>query len=499
LTNSPIEPVTKVKTKIIATLGPASDSDEKLTSLLRAGVDVFRLNMAHAQADWRNQVVRRIRDAADGLDRSVGILADLGGPKIRLGPIAGGSVQCDAGMEFQFVGPGQTPASPRELTSTYASLVSEINPGDLILLADGTVSMRVRSKAGDRATCQVEQAGEIRSGSGINLPGVELRVEALTDRDRDDIRWAAEAKVDFVGLSFVQRARDVQQLRDELNKLQCRAQIVAKIEKPQAVAALDDIISVSDAVMVARGDLGVEIDVARVPTVQKQIIRRCQRARIPVITATQMLESMRSNRLPTRAEATDVANAILDGSDAVMLSGETAMGQFPVEAVAMMSRIAREAETILEPKFGRESATCATSPDSAFTESLVEAASRLADQVQAKLMVVATRSGNTAKVLSKQRSRTPIIGISDDAATVQRLNLYWGVTPRLAPRLHDNRELVEYVAPWALRHELVTPGDRVVFIASTNWTGTGHNTIVVHEVREQGTGNRGQGIEDRKI
>jgi pyruvate kinase len=485
--NPAFEPLAQVKTKIVATIGPASDSAERLEQLVRAGVDIFRLNMAHGRTEWRNTVLAQIRKIGQQLDVPIAVLADLSGPKIRLGPVSGGAQQCDAGAEFKFVTSPIASGNPRELTATYPSLIGELKIGDLILLADGTVSMRVVDKAEGWVQCRVEQPGEIRSGSGINLPGVELQMGALTDKDREDLRWLAEAGVDLIGLSFVQRAADVRQLRYELMQLKCNAWIVAKIEKPQAVAALDEIIRESDALMVARGDLGVEIDVARVPAVQKQIIARCQQARVPVITATQMLESMRTNRLPTRAEATDVANAILDGSDAVMLSAETAMGQYPVETVTMMNRIARETEILVQPRFGRDLASGSTPHQSDFTESLVEAASRLADQVQAKLMVVATRSGKTARVLSKQRGRTAIVGISDDEATVRHMNLLWGVIPLLAPRLRDNRELVHHVIPWIRANRLAAHGDRVVFLASTNWTGTGHDMIMVHQVeREEG-------------
>ena len=479
---STTEPLTRVKTKIIATVGPASESVERLTEIVLAGANIFRLNMAHGKPEWRDAVIGRIRDVSKRLGAPVGVLADLGGPKIRLGAIAGGSLQCEAGQVLCFVSEGGAGTKPRDLTSTYPSLVSELAVGDLVLLADGTVSMRVQEKTATSAMCRVEQSGEIRTGGGINLPGVELSVPELTDKDRGDLRWAVSAGVDFIGLSFVRRAIDVRELRDELNRLSSPVQIVAKIEKPQAVAALDEIIRESDAIMVARGDLGVEIDVARVPAIQKDIIERCHQARVPVITATQMLESMRTNRIPTRAEATDVANAILDGSDAVMLSAETAMGQYPVEAVATMNRIAREAEHLLKPRFGRDHKDHPHACPIDFTESLVEATSRMADQVCAKLIIVATRTGNTALFLSKQRSRTPIVGISDTEVTVRRISLYWGVTPLLAPHFRDSGQLLEHVTDWAKGQRLVASGDRVVLIASTHWTATGHNMIGVHEV-----------------
>jgi pyruvate kinase len=372
--------------------------------------------------------------------------------------------------------------SPEDLTATYPYLVQELKVGDLILLTDGTVSMQVVEKTPGAAIARVIQPGEIRSGGGINLPGVELGVGALTDNDREALRWGASQDIDFFGLSFVRSPADVRLLRDELARLESRAQIVAKIEKPQAVEFLDQIIEQSDAIMVARGDLGVEIDVARMASVQKQIIRRCREVGVPVITATQMLESMRSNRLPTRAEATDVANAILDGSDALMLSAETAIGLYPVEAVAMMSRIAREAERLVSFHPERRTGARSAPGETDITRALVEGTIRIADQVQARLVIVATRSGNTARILSNQRGRAPIIGISDNEEVARRMCLYWGVVPLQAPRFSSSGELLTYATAWAHRFGIVRGGERVVLIASTNWTTTTHDMIVVHEI-----------------
>ncbi len=471
------EPLVGIKTKIVATVGPASESDERITALIDAGVDVFRLNMAHGRRDWHDRVLARVRDAS-ARRRPVAVLADLGGPKIRLGPVAGGGLPCEPGQRFRFVR-GAESGSASDLTSTYAPLVDELKVGDLVLLSDGTVSLEVEQKTRDAAVCRVVQSGEIRTGGGINLPGVELQVGALTDKDLSDVDWGARAGVDFFGLSFVRRAADVRRLREELARRNCAAQIVAKIEKPQAVEAIDEIIRETDAVMVARGDLGVEIDVARVAAVQKQVIAKCHQARVPVITATQMLESMKSSRLPTRAEATDVANAILDGSDALMLSAETAVGQYPVEAVAMMNRIACETEPMLAPRFGRPAEPAPPAADS-LTESIVEATSRLADQLAVKLVVVGTRSGNTALVLAKQRSRTPILGVSDDPRTVRRMCLYWGVTPIEAPQFQTSAELLRHVVNWG--RGFVARGDQIAVIASAQWNAAGHNMILVHQI-----------------
>lgn len=472
----------EVKTKIIATVGPASDKLERLAQLVEAGVSVFRLNMAHGRYEWHTEVMSRIRQLRTQLGGTVAVLADLGGPKIRLGPVSDGIIKCEAGQAFRFVTDPFAALSPEDLTATYPYLVQELKVGDLILLTDGTVSMQVVEKAPGAALARVIQPGEIRSGGGINLPGVELGVAALTDSDREALRWGASQDIDFFGLSFVRTPADVRLLRDELAKLQSRAQIVAKIEKPQAVESLDEIIEQSDAIMVARGDLGVEIDVARMASVQKQIIRRCREVGVPVITATQMLESMRSNRLPTRAEATDVANAILDGSDALMLSAETAIGLYPVEAVSMMKRIAREAERLVPFHPDRRTGERSAPGETDITRALVEATSRIADQVQARLVIVATRSGNTARILSNQRGDAPIIGISDNEEVARRMCLYWGVVPLQAQRFSSSGELLTYAAEWAQRFGIVRGGERVVLIASTNWTETTHDMIVVHEI-----------------
>jgi pyruvate kinase len=469
------------KTKIVATVGPATETAERLAQLVEAGVDVFRLNLAHGRRDWHEAVLGRIRQVSKDLGHPLGILTDLGGPKIRLGPIAGESVNVEVGQVFRLVADPAAARGATDLTSTYPALVQQLDVGDVVLLVDGLVAMRVEAKQDGAVVCRVVQPGEIRSGAGINVPGVQLPGGALTEKDYGDVRWATAQSVDFFGLSFVRRPEDVRELRDELRRLGSNAQIVAKIEKAEAVEALDEIIGETDAIMVARGDLGVEIDMARIASVQKQIIQRCRQARVPVITATHMLESMRSSRLPTRAEATDVANAILDGSDALMLSAETAIGHYPVEAVAMMRSIARETERLLEPWFGREPGTRPGPTALPILDGLVEATSRLADEIRATLVLVATRDGHTALVLSKQRSRTPILGISDQEATVRRMSLYWGVTPLHFPEARDSAELLTRVKAWARERDLLRPGDRVVLLASTHWTATGHNMIVVDE------------------
>ena len=362
------------QTKIVATVGPACDGEEKLAELILAGVDVFRLNMAHA--DHRLQDVRlaAIRAASARTGRTVGVLVDLAGPKMRLGELPGGQLLCRTGDHVRFVrgnaantpaaltqGPSganiPTTATTPDLTTTYEPLIDELQSGDRVMLADGTVSLVVESVSKDAALCRVAQSGLIRSRQGVNLPGVKLSVAALSDIDRENAAWAARSDIDFVGLSFVRRAEDVCELKALLEKAMTDAasggpHVIAKIEKPEALEALPAIVAAADGVMVARGDLGVEIDIALVAVAQKRIIAECRRQRKPVIIATQMLDSMQHSRLPTRAEVADVSNAILDGADACMLSGETAVGEYPRETVETMNRIALAAETLLTPTRG---------------------------------------------------------------------------------------------------------------------------------------------------
>src|SRR6476660_1241851 len=338
------DPLQCSHTKIFATVGPACSTREQLATLVGAGVDIFRLNMAHAEPDAQQKHVDTIRSLSEEFNEPIAILIDLSGPKIRLGDIAGDQIICNLDQEF-FLIDGYEPRAPNELTSTYPPLVNELKLGDRVMLADGTVCMEVVAKSSGRVKLRVIQRGAIRSHQGINLPGVNLSAPAISEHDRAHAIWAAGAGVDFVGLSFVRSPDDVIELKDILKSHGSTARVVAKIEKREALDQLEAIVAVADVIMVARGDLGVEIDVAQMPIEQKRIISMCQRYQRPTIIATQMLESMQESPRPTRAEATDVANAILDGADACMLSGETAVGKFPVEAVQMMNRIALATES----------------------------------------------------------------------------------------------------------------------------------------------------------
>jgi len=471
-----------VKTKIVATIGPASESTPMLSNLAHAGADVFRLNFAHGQWDWHTSVLDRVRrDVSAAVRRPIPILQDLSGPKLRLGELPGGSFQCNLGEHVFFV--REPSIKPGEFCCTYAGLVNDLDEGNTILLADGSVGLEVISKTQHIVETRVTLPGIVYSKQGIASPNARLQLSGLTEKDLKDLDWSAANEVDFVSMSFVRRPEDILRLRDELKARNCSAHVVAKIEKAEALDCLDDIIRLTDVVMVARGDLGVEIDLAKVPMVQKRIIARCKALGVPVITATQMLESMKTSNRPTRAEVTDVANAILDGTDAIMLSAESASGQYPVEAVSMMNRIARETERSLPGS----SPSLEVIPHfegtlSEVVQATVRATGVLAEQSKASLVIVTTRTGRAAIALSKQRYRIPTLGLSNDLAQVRRMSLYWGVVPVYYPEPVDTVERVKKVTEWARKEGLINTGERVVYLLGASWSDMGHTTVMVQEV-----------------
>jgi pyruvate kinase len=489
MTTSRREPLGRVRTKIVATIGPASRAPGKLRELIEAGVDVCRLNFSHGTQAEHTETLGEVRAAADDCGRVVAVLQDLCGPKIRLGPIPGDAVDCRLGDGFTLVR-DRTSDDPHQLTCTYRSLPDDLARDDVVYFADGTVAMVVTDRGEGSARLEVTLAGRVRSGQGLNLPGAALNVKALTDKDLADLDWTAGHQVDYVGLSFVREGSDVTRLREELDRRGCRAKIVAKIEKPQAVGNLAAIIDEADAVMVARGDLGVEVDVARVPAIQKRVIAACRSARVPVITATQMLNSMETSSRPTRAEATDVFNAVLDGTDAVMLSGETAIGQYPVESVETMSRIVTEAEAMMlegDRAPGRSAwaptLPAGPGPGSAgrvqpITEGVVEAVGSVVRRLGARLVVVSTRSGRTALALSKQRYAPPTLALAGDPAVARAMALYWGVTPVVA----DAAPARDFALDWARSRGLITTGDSVVVVRGTTPDHPSHNAMEVEVV-----------------
>jgi pyruvate kinase len=454
-----------LRTKIVATVGPATASRDGIRRICEAGANVIRINFAHGTPDGHRQVVAWVREVAAELDVPIAVLADLAGPKIRIGELAE-PVQLDAGQEV-LLAPIEV-AAPGELATTYPGLARDVGPGNRIVLDDGRLELRVVAVEPPRVRAVVERGGLLLPNKGINLPGIRVSAPALTGKDRRDIEIAVEADVDYVGLSFVQSPDDVDELRELLPR---GILIVAKIEKGVAVERIEEILDRADAVMVARGDLGVELDFERVPVVQKRIIQLANLHARPVITATQMLESMIAQPRPTRAEASDVANALLDGTDAVMLSGETATGAHPVLAVEAMARIAREVEKTRAfsqgPTYDIQALdhlrAGATPTEHAIAAATVEAVNLLG----APAIVTLTKSGFTARLVSSYRPAVPVIGVCDDPRVFRQLAMVWGVLPVLcrfaAGPNYD--EIIACARQTLLSRGLAQKGDRFVVTA----------------------------------
>src|SRR5579862_2857029 len=412
--------------KIVCTIGPASRQPRILKRLLEAGMDVARLNFSHGSHSEHLECIQTLRGMAQKLRKTIAILADLQGPKIRTGALAGVvPVVLRAGQKFTITTARILGDSTR-VNTTFLPLPKEVHRGDRILLSDGLIELRVESVRGREVNCHVVNGGALGEHKGINLPGVKLRVPALTPKDRADLRFALLHGVDYIAVSFVRRPEDVLLAKSLIRRAKKDTPVIAKLEKPEAIENLEGILRVADGVMVARGDLGVEMNPERVPVVQKNIIARAREFRRPVITATQMLESMTENPRPTRAEASDVANAIFDGSDAVMLSAETASGKYPVEAVSMMARIIAEAEASIQefprPTNAQEQLKVA--------ETVAELVCHASRELHMKLIAVFTHSGFTARLVSRYRPLVPIIAFSPEAETRRRMALIWGVFSR---------------------------------------------------------------------
>lgn len=444
------------RTKIVCTIGPSSDSEEMITRLIAAGMSVARLNFSHGTPEYQRELIRKIKRIRKALNKPVAILQDLQGPKIRIGIIESGSVQLQPGGEFVLTSDDIAGDANRASVS-LKTLPQEVKVGDPVLLADGNIELRVERVAPPNIYCRVVVGGQLSSRKGINLPASEVHVDSLTNKDRNDILIGVEEKVDAIALSFVRKADDILACRRVITDQNCTIPIIAKIEKHEAVDNIDSIVAVSQAIMVARGDLGVEIDLEKVPLVQKEIIRKCNALGKPVITATQMLQRMVDNPRPTRAEATDVANAILDGTDAVMLSDETAAGRYPAEAVMMMDRIARTAEGSLEQsKF--ESIPLGLDTNDAISR----ASYFIAKEIGAAAVITPTWSGSTACRVARFRPKQPIIATTTNEAVLEFLSLCWGVIP-LPIASCDSMDDVIRVSIDAARHAgYVQSGQHVV-------------------------------------
>jgi pyruvate kinase len=429
--------------------------------LMRAGMDVARLNFSHGTHEDHARTIKRVREASARLSQPIGILADLQGPKIRTGALVDKKpVLLRAGQKFTISTVTRLGTSDG-VSTTYKRMARDVSRGDRILMFDGLIELRVLSTTSNEVLTEVVNGGLLGEHKGINLPGVKLRIPAVTPKDHADLIFALEAGANFVAVSFVRSAKDVLQAKAAISRAKKNVPVIAKLEKPEAIDNLDEILDVSHGVMVARGDLGVEMKPEMVPVVQKQIIVRASEARRPVITATQMLESMTQNPRPTRAEASDVANAVFDGSDALMLSAETASGAYPVEAVRMMDHIIRVAEAnnphVLRPKPAQFN----------IAETASELICHASEELQMKVIAVFTESGFTARLVSKHRPRRPIIAFSTIQETRRRLSLYWGVVPRTIRKVQNIEELVQYAEKRLLEEHLVKRGDVVGIVAGT--------------------------------
>jgi pyruvate kinase len=431
-----------------------------IRKLLRAGMDVARLNFSHGTHEEHAQSISLLREAAMELKKPIAILADLQGPKIRTGALAGGgSVLLRTGQKF-VITTAQVLGDSTRVNTTFHPMPREVKRGDRILLSDGLIELRVETTNHTEVICQVVNGGLLGEHKGINLPGVQLHVPGLTDKDRADLRFALSRGADYIAVSFVRRAEDVAIAKSLVKRARKDTPVIAKLEKPEAIENLDEILRISDGVMVARGDLGVEMNPERVPVVQKNIIARARECRRPVITATQMLESMTENPRPTRAEASDVANAIFDGSDAVMLSAETATGKYPVETVGMMARIIEEAEASIH-EFPRPVGTERLK----VAETVAELVCHASRELHMKLIAVFTHSGFTARLVSRYRPLVPIVAFSPEAATRRRMALLWGVTPRSIVDIKKIDGLASIAEKRLLEERLVKRGDVIGIVA----------------------------------
>jgi len=465
------------RAKIVCTLGPATSSQEQITALIGAGLDVARLNLSHGNYDEHLQRYRCVRAASDAVGRSVGVLADLQGPKIRLATFPGGSVWLKAGNEF-VITTEDIPGTDREAATTYQGLADDVRAGDHILIDDGHVQLDVLGVTGQRVRTRVVVGGKISDHKGINLPGVAVSAPALTEKDEADLRWALSLGVDVVALSFVRTPDDAPLARKVMSEVGRHVPLIAKIEKPEAVSVLPDIVEAFDGIMVARGDLGVELALEQVPAVQQRAITLARERARPVIVATQMLESMISAPRPTRAEVSDVAGAVVEGADAVMLSAETSVGAYPVETVTTMARIivaAEESSLRAESSLARVPTTTGGA--------IARAAAEVGAIVGAKALVAFTLTGETARRLARYRSPIPLLAFTTKPATRSQLALTWGVETFIVPTVDHTDDMVHEVDSALVKLGRCAIGDKIVIVAGSPPGSPGKtNALRVHRI-----------------
>jgi pyruvate kinase len=468
-----------IKTKIVATIGPASRDRATLEKLVKAGLNVARLNFSHGSYEDHSEAIRTIRSISRTFNQPVAILLDLQGPKLRVGKLEGGvPVKLKRGCPFRIT--TQTCVGTAEqVSTTYQNLAVDVQVGDAILLDDGLIRLAVESVQDQCVHCCVKVGGILKENKGINLPGVGVSAASLTEKDKRDINFGIKNGVDYFALSFVRSVDDLIEIKGIIKRQGSNIPVVAKIEKPEAVQNLDEILEAADAIMVARGDLGVELNPELVPTIQKQIIQSCLSKNKPVITATQMLETMSHNPIPTRAEASDVANAIFDGTDAVMLSGETASGRYPVQAVKMMAKIAHNTENSPFMQYNKQ-----YYPDASdlITHAVAQSAVNILHEIDAKCIVAFSVSGSTSKQISKQRPSKPVFAFSSSMDTYHRLSLLWGVTPMYIPNIIDAERLIASSENILINKKSVEKGDLIVLVIGMGLKSGSTNMIKIHRV-----------------
>ncbi|HEV2296841.1 MAG TPA: pyruvate kinase [Tepidisphaeraceae bacterium] len=479
-----------IRTKILATMGPACSDVESLVRLFEAGADVCRLNFSHGTLEQHSTTLANIREAAKSADHPIAILGDLGGPKIRLGQVAderGEGGMCVKVGEELIIQRRPIVGSERRVSSTYPHLVDDVKVGDRILIEDGLLRFVCTDKNYNELRCTCTVGGLLKTAKGINLPNTTVNVPSITERDWECAGWAIEQNLDYLALSFVRRADDLNMLREHLRNRSGELHLIAKIEKAEALREIDAIIDASDGLMVARGDLGVEMDVAQVPIIQKDLIRRCQSAGKPVIVATQMLQSMIEQASPTRAEVSDVANAIFDGTDAVMLSGETSVGKFPVGAVYTMSHIAEVTEHYLNAQpSGSAKEPMLKLKTLHLSAAVAKGVWQIVQDLKVKLVIIWSQTGATARIFSKIRFPVPIVALSSDPRALRRMTLHYGVIPQEMSPPTEMSRLVEEVDRLMQEHKYATPGDRVVIVAGSSLGSPGMmNGVVIHTVGDR--------------
>ncbi|OIH85314.1 pyruvate kinase [Arthrobacter sp. UCD-GKA] len=457
------------RAKIVATFGPAIGSYAATLAVLEAGVNIARLNMSHGEHDVHEQTYLNVRKAAEELNRPVGIFADLQGPKIRLGRFAKGPHHLVAGQRFTIT-IDEIEGTAQICSTTFKGLPGDVSPGDILLVDDGKVALRALSVTDTEVVTEVVVAGTVSNNKGINLPGVAVSIPALTPKDEEDLRWALRTGVDMVALSFVRDAADIRRVHEIMDEEGRRTPVIAKIEKPQAVDALEEIIDAFDAIMVARGDLGVELPLEEVPLVQKRAIELARRRAKPVIVATQVLESMIEAPTPTRAEASDCANAVLDGADAVMLSGETSVGKYPIETIRTMAKIIESTED-----HGLERVPALGTIPKTQGGSITRAAVEIANQLGATCIATFTQTGDSARRLSRLRPSKPVYAFTPSSSTMNTMTLTWGIQPRKVPFVEHTDDMVDQVDRMLRESGLARPGDLVV-IAAGSPAGTAGST-----------------------